>query len=136
LYLRNPIPAHARTCTDARGLLGSIANPAQYEQLRAKGYSKQSAARITNASAHKGKVAKMANNTSAFGVAHGEVHKADRRFSSEPNTKSGLYLPKHDETAGKFRRLAAVKKPLPPGAAIRTGLRVTTLGKSAFEVQH
>jgi hypothetical protein len=44
----------------------SISNPRQYEKLRAKGFSKESAARITNASANRiGK--------SAFGVDHGQA---------------------------------------------------------------
>lgn len=45
---------------------GFIGNPKQYEKLRSKGWSKEKAARITNASKF-GKRAQI----SAFGVDHG-----------------------------------------------------------------
>jgi len=77
----------------------SISNPRQYEKLRAKGFSKESAAKITNASS--GRVTK-----SAFGIERGEISKAAPRAIGGVVHDVGHGLGESARYAGKAGRRA------------------------------
>lgn len=64
------------------------------------------------------------------------VAKADRRFKPGETQSNPYYFARHSEGAATLRARASKVRELPKGAAIRAGLRVTTIGKSAFGVEH